>query len=152
MREKVILVCEECLSRNYITEKNKSYKVVNTFNEYKKLVKSDELIMSVFGRNSCAYCNLFKVVYNALAEKYDYSVYYFDSDVFDKNEYTKIINMDLIVPGKCDSYGNDFKLSDGFGTPLTIFTQNGKIVDCISGYANRDKLMEKLISLKMISE
>ena len=23
MREKVILVCEECLSRNYITEKNK---------------------------------------------------------------------------------------------------------------------------------
>lgn len=34
MREKVILVCEECLSRNYTTTKNKA--TTNTRLEFKK--------------------------------------------------------------------------------------------------------------------
>ena len=31
MREKVILVCEECLSRNYMTEKNKLNTNINIY-------------------------------------------------------------------------------------------------------------------------
>ena len=135
-----------------ITDENKTYKVVEDFSNYKKLVKSDEVTMAVFGRNTCSYCNLFKVIYNGVAEKYNVDIYYFDSDSYDKNEYTKIINMDLTVPGKCNSTGNEFKLSYGFGTPLTIFTKKGKVVDCISGYVNRSSLVEKLVSLEMISE
>ncbi len=135
-----------------IDDENKAYKVAEDFNAYKKLVKSDKTIMTVFGRNTCFYCNKFKPVYNALAEKYNVDIYYFDSDSYDVNEYNKIINMDLTVPAKCSSEGKEFKLSDPFGTPLTIFTQKGKIVDCISGYVNRDSLIEKLKTNKMISE
>lgn len=135
-----------------ITDKDKSYKIADSYSAYKKLVKNDKITMAVFGRDTCSYCNLFKVVYNAVAEKYGIDIYYFNSDNYDKDEYTKIINMDLTVPAKCSSTGKDFKLSDGFGTPLTIFTQDGKIVDCIGGYVNRSKLLEQLISLEMISE
>lgn len=135
-----------------ITEDNASYKVAKNFKTYKKIVKSDEVTMSVFGRESCSYCNLFMPVYNAVAEKYELDVYYFDSDNYDASEYKKIINLDLTVPSKCSSTGVEFKLSDGFGTPLTIFTKKGKIVDCISGYVNRSALIEKLKSVEMISE
>lgn len=135
-----------------LTEDNRTYKVAENFNSYKKLVKSDEVIMSVFGRDTCFYCNKFKPVYNAVAEKYDLDVYYFDSDNYDSKEYSKIINMDLTVPAKCSAEGTEFKMSDGFGTPLTIFTKKGKIVDCISGYVNRSSLIETLISNKLISE
>ena len=98
------------------------------------------------------YCNKFKPVYNAVSEKYDVDIYFFDSLSYDKTEYDKITNMDLIVPAKCNSNGTEFKLSDGFGTPLTLFTKKGKVVDCISGYVNRESLIDKLKTNKMISE
>lgn len=135
-----------------INDNNKSYSTVKDFSEYKNLVKSEDVVMSVFGRNTCGYCNLFKVAYNAVASKYDVDIYYFDSDSYDKDEYKKIVNMDLVVPAKCNSKGKDFKLSEGFGTPLTIFTKDGEVIDCISGYVNRKTLIEKLESLNMISE
>lgn len=135
-----------------INEDNASYKVAKNFKEFKKLVKSDEVTVSVFGRESCFYCNKFKPVYNAVAEKYDVDIYYFDSDNYDSSQYKKIINMDLTVPAKCSSQGSEFKLAEGFGTPLTIFTKDNKVIDCISGYVNRSSLIETLISNKLISE
>ena len=131
---------------------NKSYKVASGFTEYKKTINSDKVVMSVFGRNSCSWCNKFKPVYNALAYKYDIDIYYFDSDSYDEKDYKKIINIGLTIPSKCSSDGQEFKLSDGFGTPLTIFTKNGDVVDCLSGYVARASLVEKLKSNGMISE
>jgi len=137
-----------------ISDENKNYSVAENFNKYKKIIKDNEIVMSVFGRNTCSYCNKFKVVYNAVAEKYDLedNIYYFDSDSYDAKEYKKIVNLDLTIPAKCSSDGNSFKLSDGFGTPLTIFTKNGKIIDCHSGYVNRKDLIEILKNIDMISE
>ena len=60
--------------------------------------------------------------------------------------------MDLTVPAKCNTEGVEFKMSEGFGTPLTIFTKKGKVVDCISGYVNRNSLIEKLKNNNLISE
>ena len=135
-----------------ITDDNKSYKVAENFNAYKKIVNSDAVTMAVFGRNSCSWCNKFKPIYNAVAEKYEVDIYYFDSDNYNSSDYNKIVNMDLTVPSKCSSDGKEFKLSDGFGTPLSIFTKNGEVVDCISGYINRSSLIEKLKSNNIIGE
>lgn len=139
-----------------ITDENRSYKVAENFKSYKNLIKSDEVIVSVFGRESCYYCNKFKPVYNSVAEKYDVDIYYFDSDNYDTSQYKKIMNMNLTVPAKCSSSGEasgkEFKLSDGFGTPLTIITKSNKVIDCISGYVDRSSLIETLINNKLISE
>ena len=137
-----------------INDDNRNYEVAKNFNEYKKIVKGKEIVMSVFGRNTCSHCNRFKVVYNAVAEKYDLddNIYYFDSDSYNAKEYKKIVNLNLNIPAKCSSDGNSFKLSDGFGTPLTIFTKNGKVIDCQSGYVTRKELIEILKNVDMISE
>lgn len=136
-----------------INDDNRNYEVAKNFNNYKKIIKGNDVIMTIFGRSSCYHCNNFKVVYNAVADKYEMdSIYYFDSDVYNQKEYKKVINLDLTIPAKCNSEGTEFKLSDGFGTPLTIFTKNGKVVDCLSGYVNRKNLIEKLKEVKMISE
>lgn len=137
---------------NNITEDNRSYKVFKDFEEYKKSIKKDEINMIVFGYDGCGYCNRFQPVYNAVASKYNLDIYYFNSNTYNKDEYKKVINYDLKVPAKCGSTNKDFKLSDGFGTPLTIFTKKGKVVDCIGGYVNRQELITKLESVKMISE
>ncbi|MBQ3021560.1 MAG: thioredoxin family protein [Bacilli bacterium] len=135
-----------------LNDNNRSYKIAENFKTYKKLVKSDEVTMAVFGRDNCYYCNKFKPVYDAVAEKYGLDIYYFDSLSYDANEYKKIINLDLTVPSKCNSSNKEFKLSDGFGTPLTIYTKNGKVIDCIGGYVDRATLIQKLNNLEMISE
>ncbi len=135
-----------------VSDKEKSYKVAENYKAYKDLVKSDKVTMAVFGRDSCYYCNLFKPVYNAVAEKYNLDIYFFDSDSYDKEEYEKIINMDLTIPAKCNQQGTEFKLSDGFGTPLTVFTKKGKVIDCIAGYVDRTSLIETLKENEMLSE
>ena len=135
-----------------INDEEKSYKVAENYNTYKKIVNSDVVTMAVFGRNSCGWCNKFKPVYNAVAEKYNVDIYYFDSDNYNSSDYTKIVNMNLIVPAKCSSAGKEFKLSEGFGTPLTIFTKNGSVVDCISGYKDRTSLVDILKKNEIIRE
>lgn len=125
-------------------EENISYKVVETAAEYEKLVDSKDVTVAVFGRESCYYCNIFKPVYNAVAEKYSVDIYYFDSDSYDASEYSKIMDLGLKIPASCNSTGEESLMSDGFGTPLTIITKKGKTIDCISGFVDRSSLVAKL--------
>lgn len=135
-----------------INDDNRSYKVANNYAEYKKIVKSKKTVMSVFGRDSCMHCNRFKVVYNALASKYNLDIYFFDSDSYDAKQYDNILNMDLTVPAKCSQNNEPYKLANFTGTPLTIFTKKGKVIDCIAGYVPREGLLSTLKDVSMISE
>lgn len=136
-----------------IDEELKHYKTIETADAYKKLVKDKKTItMAVFGKDSCAWCNLFKPVYNIVAEEYNLDIYYFDSDSYNKDEYKKIMDMGLTLPAACNN-GKEKALADGFGTPLTVFTKNGKVIDCISsGYMNKSALITKLKTVGMINE
>ena len=131
---------------------NTYFKVAENYAQYKKLINSDLTTMAVFGRNSCSWCNKFKPVYNAIAEKYSLDIYYFDSDSYNSTDYNKILHMNLTIPAKCSSEEKEFKLLDGFGTPLTIFTRNGKVVDCISGFKDRASLIDILKDNELIGE
>lgn len=134
-----------------IPEDEISYKTVSTYDEYMKVIKSKNVIMTVFGRNSCYWCNKFKPIYNEVAKEQGADIYYIDSDSFNKDEYNKILNSGLNIPAKCtESKEKDLPLSSGFGTPLTIFTKKGKEVDCIGGYVNKASLESKLKTVGMI--
>ncbi len=137
-------------NNNIIPEDEIAYKTVSTYKEYMKIVNSKEITMAVFGRNSCAWCNRFKPIYNEVAAENNLNIYYFDSDSFDSNEYGKILNSGLMIPASCNNKGTDIPLSSGFGTPLTLFTKEGKVIDCISGYANKTSLLTKLKSVGLI--
>ena len=106
--------------------------------------------MHVFGRNTCYYCNIFKPVYNEVAAENKLDIYYYDSDSFNSDEYSKILNSGINIPAECTSSKEETPLSSGFGTPLTLYFKNGKVVGCISGYVNKEKLETKLKSVGMM--
>lgn len=134
------------------TSENASYKVAKNAAAYEKLVDSKDITVAVFGRDTCYYCNIYKPIYNAVAEKYGLDIYYFDSDNYDSKEYDKVLKLGLKIPAECNSTGKESLLSDGFGTPLTLITKKGKTIDCISGYVNRETLIAKLKVHKLIEE
>ena len=135
---------------NEIPEDEIAYKTVETYKEFSALYKGKKTIMHVFGRNTCYYCNIFKPVYNDLAAENNLDVYYYDSDSFDSTEYNKILNSGIKIPAECASSGEETPLSSGFGTPLTLFTKNGKVTGCISGYVDSEKLETKLKEVGML--
>ena len=122
--------------------------------EFSTLAKNKTKVhMFVFGRDSCFYCNQFKIVYNTVSEEYDLdNIYYIDSDIYDKEEYSKIMDSGLKIPAKCSSTGAEVELQPGFGTPLTLFTKNGKVIDCINGYTNKANLTNTLKTVGIIEE
>lgn len=125
----------------------KNFKIPEDSKEFTTLAKKkNDVTMFVFGRDSCFYCNQFKLVYNTVIEEYDIEdgIYYIDSDTYDKDEYEKIMDSGLTIPAKCNSAGEDVELQSGFGTPLTLFTKNGKVIDCINGYTNKSSLIAQL--------
>lgn len=136
---------------NIVPESDIAYKTVSTFKEYMTLVNSKKITMAVFGRNSCSWCNKFKPVYNEVAQEYNIDIYYFDSDSFNSNEYSKILNSGLTIPEKCTKTQKDELLSSGFGTPLTLFTSNGKSIGCIGGYVNKTVLISELKEIGLVN-
>ena len=133
-----------------IPEDEIAYKTFKTYKEFMKIVDSKTVSMIVFGRNSCSWCNKFKPVYNDAAAKYKIDIYYLDSDNFNSSEYSKIINSGITIPAKCTDTNTATPLSSGFGTPLTLFTKNGKSIDCISGYTNAEGLDNNLKTVGLI--
>lgn len=134
---------------NVIPEDEIAYKTVKTYKEFNAIFKSKNITMHVFGRNSCYYCNIFKPVYNEVASEYSLDIYYYDSDSFDSTEYSKILNSGIKIPAECSSTGEEKPLSEGFGTPLTLFSKKGEVVGCLSGYVDKTKLIDKITSKKI---
>ena len=141
-------------SANEISEDLKDYKSFKTADEFKKLFNDKKKVtMTVFGQESCFYCREFKIIYNKVARDYDANIYYFDILTYEK-EVDKVADMkNMIVPGKCLDSNTDTKMKDAkYGTPLTLFTKNGKVIDCIGGYVNETELVTKLKTVGMIKE
>ena len=135
---------------NVIPDDEVAYKTVSTYKEFMNIYKSKKVTMHVFGRNTCYYCNIFKPVYNEVAAENNLDIYYYDSDSFNSDEYSKILNSGINIPAECTTSKEETPLSSGFGTPLTLYLKNGKVVGCISGYVNKDKLETKLKSVGMM--
>lgn len=135
---------------NIIPEEQIAYLTAKNAANYKKAINSKEIIMTVFGRSTCSWCVEFKPIYNEMAATHNLKIYSFDSDVYNEKEYNKIMDIGLIVPKKCTQSGEDEKLSVNFPTPLTIFTKDGKVIDCISGYLPKDNLEATLKEVGMI--
>lgn len=128
-----------------------SYKVPENAEAYKKLVDRKKTVtMAVFGRETCFYCNQFKIVYNNVAKEKNLDIYYFDSDSYNSDEYNKVMDLGLKIPASCSSTKKEIDLQPGFGTPLTLFTKNGKVIDCIDGYVTKSTLLTKLETVGML--
>ena len=145
-----------------VDESIKAYKIPDTAEDYIAAMNSDKVTMAVFGRDTCFYCNKFKIMYNTIAEEYGVDVYYFSSESNKSNinskaypsaEYKKLMALDNVtVPSSCSKTRKDAKLSEGFSTPFSIFTKNGEVLDTLCGYYDKDDLLKKMQEVGMITE
>lgn len=135
---------------NIIPKDEIAYKVAEDYKAFKKVVDSKKVTMFVFGRASCNWCNLYKPVYNDFANEYKLDIYEFDAENYDSKEYSKVLNSGLKIPASCTESNKEQLLSESFSTPLTLFTKNGKVIDCLIGYKDADALKAKLKDVGMI--
>ena len=117
-----------------------------------KVINSDKVNMVVFGQDTCIWCTRFKVSMKAVVKKYDLdNIYYVNLSTLKNSEWDKILDSDLMIPESCTKEDKDaHPISEGFGTPLTIFTKNGESIDCIGGHVDADKLAIILKSVNII--
>lgn len=136
---------------NIIPKDQQNYKTIDA-DVYLKKVNSKDYVVTVFGKDDCDYCNKYMPVFNKVAGDYKLDVYFFDKNQYDKDEYEKIMNLDLKIPSKCTTDGKDTTFKNGFPKPMTVITKSGKFVDCIKGYVTEDVLVNKLKEYKIIKE
>lgn len=137
---------------NIIPQSERYFRVLSTADEYKKKVNSKEYTITVFGAESCSYCNLYLPVFNKVAKKYNLDIFYFDADNYDKTEYNKVLETDLAIPAECTLDDKDTTIKGAFPKPMTIISKSGKEVGCIRGYVTEDVVVEKLKEFGIIKK
>lgn len=135
-----------------ISENEINYKTIDKANDYIKKVNSKEKTVAIFGYNDCSFCKLYLPVFNKVAKEKNVDLYYFNRDNYDKNEYNKIMQLDLTIPAKCSVDDKELKFSEGFPKPMTIITKGGKLVDCLRGYVTEEDLIKFLTDNDIIKE
>ena len=129
-----------------IPEDEVAYIVPETAEEYLEALRGrNNIVMTVFGNDECPWCLRFAPNFNNIAREFDVDIFYVNSTRMDRTEFTEILESGLMIPAQCtQSSEEDVPLSSGFGTPLTLFTRNGVVFDCLSGYVPMERLFSKM--------
>lgn len=116
----------------------KNYVTV-TLEEYKKLIKADGYHFMFIGRETCGYCTQFKDSIKEAMKKYDFMVYYIDTDTFEsEDEFNELIATDKYMS------------ENEWGTPLNLLYKDGKRIAELNGYVPADELIKFLKEYKVV--
>jgi len=110
------------------TSANKSSEVCTFYEESKE----DKAIATVFGQTTCSHCLNYKPIILKIEKKYDIDIRWYDIDTWSDAENEALNSM-------YDNFSVD-------GTPYTVITKNGKIVDTIDGEADESTVVDTLKS------
>lgn len=106
----------------FVTDYKKQEEIVNKYNE---LYEEEGTQIVYFGKNGCAYCELYTPVIDKLMEDYDLEYNYIDSS---KVSSSKLVSM--LEKGGIDV--------DSFGTPTTLIIKDGEVINNSIGYMDRE--------------
>ena len=109
-----------------------------TFDEYKELYKSKGYNFMFIGSETCGWCSKFKEEIKQAKKEYNFNIYYIDLSSLTEEEYNDLL--------KTDSYLTE----NEWGTPLNLLYKDGKRVNVLSGYVQKDELIEYLKENKVI--
>lgn len=118
--------------------------VVPSSKDFIKKVNSKKYTISVYSIDDCIHCTKYLPIINKIATDYNVEVNYFNRSTYDKDEYNKIMALDLKIPAKCTMDNKDTTMLAGFPKPMTLITRNGKLVDCIKGNVKESVVLEML--------
>lgn len=98
-----------------------------------------ELKMIVLASSTCSFCKKYKPIVEELKTEYEFEINYIDLKADNS-----ILKEDITIPAKCSTHQRDSKISEGFGTPLTLFMKGNTVVDCIRGYTAKENVVTKI--------
>ena len=97
---------------------------IKTKNEFDKIKESNNSSIVVIISDDCKYCEIFKPILEDVIQEYNINIYYLNID----SNFYKSIDLDTTV----------------YGTPTTIVYKNGKAIDNIMGYKEKNDLINIL--------
>lgn len=143
-------VSEKDENKNNQYEANAKVKTITTYEEFKGIIERSEDTLIVLGRTGCHYCEMFLPNLKSVSGEYGVEIFYVDFGKMSEEDYNNVIAMPLAIPSKCTKSGEENRLSDGFGTPLSLFVRESNTYDCIRGYKDKNTLAEQLKSIGYI--
>ena len=108
-----------------------------TYSEYKEVIKNPDYTVVLLASPTCSHCREYKPFVNAVAEEYDFKVYYVNvhSSDLTNEQYDEIHDNNSVLKDQFDSEGGKV-----IPTPTTIIYQNNKEVASALGDIGYDKL------------
>lgn len=101
------------------------------YEEYEKLLKSDEKNVIVVGQSTCSYCVQAKLTLNEIVEENDITINY--------------LNISYLTEEEGEKFESSLDyFEDSWGTPIMMIVKDGKIVDIIEQYVEKDEYVEFL--------
>lgn len=100
----------------------------------------EKFTIAVIAQTTCSFCEMYKPVVESVENKYeDLNVYWFHTDQLSNADYSTL--------------SGTYDISDTFkGTPYTMLTYHGVLVDHISGYVDEETLIQFLVDNGVINE
>lgn len=120
----------------YYINYSKGEKIVKAVDE---LFAAEEINLVFIGRPTCSYCTKLQPIIDGLAEDYDFTYNYVNTDKLNKNQMKKVVT----------KFGQDI---NNFGTPYLAVIKNGKKVAEQPGYVEAEELFKFLQDNGIIDE
>ncbi len=136
----LVVICLVVLVGAVIADKmlDKSYLKEIKYNEVKEKIDNKDSFILLLSQTTCSHCMDFKPKLKSVANKYEVTVYYLETDLLSDDEATEL-----------KTYFN-FK-----GTPTTVFVINGEektAATRIDGDVSEEKILTKFKSNGFIDE
>ena len=101
-----------------------------TYDQYEEKVNNEESLVVIIVRDSCGYCEMNEPIVSEVANEYKLPIYYINLTNLSDEE------IDLL------STTNAYLKKNDWGTPTTLFMYGAHVVDSISGYVEKDALVD----------
>lgn len=123
---------KELQEHSFVSEKETDILNYLDFKALKNTVKSKQKSIIVVGQTTCSYCIKFKPILFKVAEEQDITINYINYNEIEELE-------------ELETYLQQFEAFQGeWGTPLTLITENGKVLDTLGGYSSENQFLKFL--------
>lgn len=100
-----------------------------TYNDYETMVDNGDAFIVVIERAGCGYCIQYMPIVEEVANEKGIPMYYIDTDTLSTEEMNNLNN------------NNSFLKRNSWGTPTTLFMLGDRVIDTISGYADKETVL-----------
>ena len=100
-----------------------------TYTQYKEKMSNNEMFLVVIVRDGCGYCEMYEPILEEVANEKGLPIYYINLTNLTSEEVEELSN------------SNSYLRKNNWGTPTTLFMYGVNVVDSISGYVEKDSLL-----------